>query len=158
MPATGDEGDQPAGIRRIAVAVHDDPSRTATAQSASAATSSAGDEHVEPLTGRGLGHLGRQLQQRRRRVGSFPGHGSDVLDGDAVDGVDLLGQQLDRHGVGEGDDELVDHPSAASLEDVDRRDVAVDGPDAAGHLTERARAGPAARRARRACGRSPSGR
>ena len=115
-------------------------SRTATAQSASAASSSPADERgrADP-SGARLGDLGGQLQDGRRRVGALVADGADLLDGHAVDGADLLGQQVDRRRLGQRHDELVDDPTAAALEDVDRRDVAVDGADAAGHLAERTR-------------------
>ncbi len=49
-------------------------------------------------------------------------------------------------------------PAAAALEDVDRRDVAVHGADAAGDLAERTRAGRAARPGRPACAARSGGR
>ena len=138
--AAVEEGEQPAEVgRRRRAAATSSSSRTATAQSASAARSSPATSVAEPVLGGGLGDDGGELQHGRRRVGPLVADGADVLDGDAVDGADLLGQQLERHRLGQRHDELVDDPTAAALEDVDRRDVTVDGADAAGDLAERTR-------------------
>ena len=62
-----------------------------------------------------------------------------MLDRHPVDGVHLVHHQVDEVGIGQRDDEFVDHASAARLEDLDRQHVAFHGTDAAGHLAERAR-------------------
>ena len=82
----------------------------ATAQSASAAVSRPSDERRRADRRRGLGERGGQLEHRRGRVGALVADGADVLDGDAVDGPDLLGQQLDRGRLGQRHDQLVDRP------------------------------------------------
>ena len=64
----------------------------------------------------------------------------DVFDVDALDLAELAGQQWDERLVGELNDQLVDGPTGASLENVDADEVAADGADPAGNRTERARA------------------
>ena len=48
-------------------------------------------------------------------------------------------EQVDQLDVGQGDDQLVDGPAAAPLEDLDADHVAAHRADAAGHLAQRAR-------------------
>ncbi len=96
-------------------------------------------QHAEASVARRGGDVGGQPQDRRRRVGAVAEDGPDVLDGDAVDGADLLGQQLHGRRSRDRHDQLVDDAAATTLEDVDGRHVGVHAADAAGHLAERAR-------------------
>ena len=61
------------------------------------------------------------------------------LDVDALDLSHLPHERVDQPGVGQRDDQLVDGPPAALLQDLDPDDVAVHGADPARHLAERAR-------------------
>ena len=51
-----------------------------------------------------------------------------------------LAQELDQVVAAQLEDELVDGPAPRAVEDVDGHDVPAHGPDAAGHLAQRARA------------------
>ena len=73
------------------------PPRMATAQSASAADEQAPAQRSRSRLGRcRRRHVSRQVEERRRRVGTVRVGRTDVFDGHAVHGGDLLGQQLDR--------------------------------------------------------------
>ena len=65
------------------------------------------------------------------------GQRPDLLDVDAVDLLDLVDEQVDERRVGQVDDQLVDRPAGAPLEDVDADDLAAHRADPAGHLPER---------------------
>ena len=65
--------------------------------------------------------------------------GLHPLDVDALDLSHLAHEGVDQPGVGQRDDQLVDGPPAALLQDLDPGYVAVHGADPARHLTERAR-------------------
>ena len=95
-----------------------------------------GHQRGQPVRRGTVGDVGGELQHGRRRVGAVVDDDADLLDGDAVDGADLLRQQVDGDRLRQRHDELVDDATAAALEDVDGRDVAVDGADAAGDLAE----------------------
>jgi len=91
------------------------------------------DEPTNHLDVEGVAWLAEYVKSR---VGALVADSADLLDGHAVDGADLLGQQIDRGRLGQRHDELVDDATAAALEDVDRRHVAVHGADPAGHLAQ----------------------
>ncbi len=89
-------------------------------------------------TGGGADQHGRRLQGVEAGITLGIGGRAHVLHVDAVDRLDLVDQQGEEAGVGEPDDQLVDGPAGAPLQDVDPDNVTAHSPDAAGHLTERA--------------------
>ncbi len=129
----------------------DGASPTSTSRSAGASRSATAQSHSKSVTAcshSDLEQLGRAVRLDEPRRGGERGQagivavgaeGPHVLHVDAVDLADLADQQVEQVRLRERDDQLVDGPPAAALEDLDAHDVAPDGADAAGDLAQRTR-------------------
>ncbi len=91
---------------------------------------------VQLLDAGDLAEAGGRLEGVEAGVGEVVDH-PHLLDGGAVDLLDLPHQHGDQLGVGQVDGELVDGHTAVALEDVDPDDVTPHGTDSGGDLTER---------------------
>jgi len=141
LPGAGDEHGEPLGIlvrragdRHVLVTghvQHGDPVRVGHLPHDAARHS----EDVVGLVDRNDG-AGRS-EDRDCAVALAPELRAHVLDVDTVDLADLGDEEVHEVFVGEGHGQLVDGPTTAALQHVDRHDIASDSADAAGHRAQR---------------------
>ena len=86
-----------------------------------------------------LDQQGGRLQGVKTRIAGPVAGGSDVLHVYAIHLAELPEEQGDQVVGGQLDNQLVDGPPGATLQDLDSREVAAHGADPAGYGTQRAR-------------------